>query len=97
MDLIRESRKEGGGKHKIFEWIKAMKDPLGGVYQNAIDALYSDKLPDALYRFHRDLYFYVKKHYPSYLQQGNVPHEDMMYFLGYEGEWAFDRKNMTLH
>jgi len=97
MKVIRETRKHGGGKQKIVEYIRAMKDPMGAAFQQAIDALYEDKLPDALYRFHRDLYFYVKKYYPDYFKKGAVPHEDVMYFLGYEGKWAFDRSMHVKH
>lgn len=82
------------GKHKVLEYLNAYNDPLHGVFQQVITALHNDPLPDAVKRYHRDLYFYMKEYYPSYFKNNSIPNEDRMRFLGYEGSWLFDNSNV---
>jgi hypothetical protein len=90
VSMVAEAIKLGraDGKQKIIEYLNTMNDPLNGLFTESIKALYSDNMPDAIYRYHRDLYYYLKEKYPNYFQ-GNIPKEDRMRFLGYEGNNVF--------
>jgi hypothetical protein len=86
LEAIKAGRKDG--KQKIIDYLSAVNDPMQGLFTGAIKALYEDTMPDVIYRYHRDLYYYLKENYPNYFQ-GTIPKEERMRFLGYEGANLF--------
>lgn len=81
------------GKQRVFNYLAGMRSPLTAAEKQAVDGLYSNPKSDALYKFHRDLFWYIKENYPDYLKK-QLPNEDRMRFLGYLGPAVFNNSNV---
>lgn len=83
------------GKQRVFNYLSSIAAPLTAAEKQAVSGLYSNPKSDALYKFHRDLFWYIKENYPEYLKR-EMPNETRMRFLGYLGPAVFNNNNVKV-
>lgn len=84
----------GNRKNQVYNYLIALRSPMSGIELEAVKGLYSDPKNENLYRFHRDLFWYIKENYPEYLKS-EMPKEQYMRFLGYVDEAKIASQNNT--